>query len=71
MDAVLVNLDATTTRNMADTLVDHGTDIGDERAVILTLNRVGFASKSISRLMDDAINTARAKVAQGKYLPTS
>lgn len=63
-----MGFDASIARLMAETLVDTGTDLGDERAVILTLKDAAFAGSLIYRLMDRAIDIARNMKAEATAL---
>lgn len=48
---------------MAESLVDHGVDLADERAVILHLKQANYLSGLINQHMDAAIHAARVMYA--------
>lgn len=45
--------------DMAQSLLDHDIDLGDERAVIVHLKSKDFMARDIFNLMDAALNRAR------------
>lgn len=53
---------------MADSLIDHGIDVGDESEVIVHLKSAGYMARDITAHMDAAIERVRVRLAHSNEL---